>query len=55
MVQLKATAESLGFKANIDKNIKNANLDNDKIKIQIQVGVDSYYYASSHAIGMTEL
>lgn len=53
MVPLKVTAERLGFKVTIDKDNKNASLDNDKIKTQIQVGVDSYYYASSKAIGMT--
>lgn len=53
MVPLKITAESLGFKVNIDKNNKNVSLDNDQIKTNITVGVDSYYYASSNAIGMT--
>lgn len=52
MVPLKATAESLGFKVNIDKDNKYARLDNDEINTEIKVGVDSYYYASSKAIGM---
>lgn len=53
MVPLKATAESLGFNVSIDKDGEKANLDNYKIKTQIQVGDDSYYYESSKAIGMT--
>ncbi|OOM76198.1 autolysin [Clostridium puniceum] len=53
MVPIKVTAESLGFKVNIDKNNKSVSLDNDQIKTKIEVGVDSYNYESSHAIGMT--
>ena len=53
MVPVKATAESLGFKVNIDKNNKNVSLDNNEIKTHITVEVDSYYYESSNAIGMT--
>jgi hypothetical protein len=53
MVPLKATAESLGFKVSADADNKVITLDNDKIKTEIKVGVDSYYYASSHAIGLT--
>lgn len=52
MVPLKVTAEGLGFKVDINNDNKKAELDNDKIKTEIEVGVDSYYYASSHAIGM---
>ena len=53
MVPLKVTAESLGFKVDIDKYNKIISMDNDEIKTDITVGVDSYYYASSQAIGMT--
>lgn len=53
MVPLKATAEGLGFKVDINKDNKKAELDNDQIKTEIEVGKDSYYYASSHMIGMT--
>lgn len=53
MVPLKVTAEGLGFKVNIDKNNKSVSLDNDEIKTNIEVGVDSYNYSSSHAIGAT--
>lgn len=53
LVPLKVTAESLGFRVNIDKENKNASLDNDEIKTQIEIGHDLYYYESSHAIGMT--
>lgn len=53
MVPLKVTAESLGFKVSLDVKNKIITLDNDKIKTQIKVGVDSYYYSSSHAIGFT--
>lgn len=50
MVPLKSTAESLGFKVTVNKD--SAEIDNDEIKSTITVGQDSYYYASSHAIGM---
>jgi FOG: Glucan-binding domain (YG repeat) len=53
MVPLKVTAEGLGFKVDINKDNKKAELDNDQIKTEIEVGKDSYYYASSHMIGMT--
>ncbi|WP_160690906.1 stalk domain-containing protein [Clostridium sp. C2-6-12] len=53
MVPLKVTAEGLGFKVDINKDNKKAELDNDKIKTEIEVDKDSYYYASSHMIGMT--
>lgn len=53
MVPLKVTAEGLGFKVAINKDNKKAELDNDKIKTEIEVGKDIYYYASSHMIGMT--
>lgn len=51
MVPLKITAESLGFKVHIDKDNKVVSLDNNKIKTKMVVGVDSYYYSSSHLIG----
>lgn len=53
MVPLKVTAESLGFKVSADANNKIITLDNDQIKTEIEVGLDSYYYSSSHAIGCT--
>ncbi|BBK78886.1 stalk domain-containing protein [Clostridium butyricum] len=53
MVPLKATAKSLGFKVTINKDNRSASLDNANIKTQIQIGIDSYYYESSKAIGMT--
>jgi FOG: Glucan-binding domain (YG repeat) len=53
MVPLKVTAEGLGFKVDINKDNKKAELDNDQIKTEVEVGKDSYYYASSHMIGMT--
>lgn len=51
MVPLKITAESLGFKVSADAGNKNITLDNDQIKTTLEVGSDSYYYSSSHAIG----
>lgn len=51
MVPLKSTAESLGFKVKMDKG--SAEINNDEIKSTITVGEDLYFYASSHAIGMT--
>ena len=53
MVPLKTTAESLGFKIEADKDNKIVNLDNGKIKTNVYVGEDSYYYSSSNAIGLT--
>lgn len=53
MVPLKITAESLGFKVSADTDNKTITLDNDKIKTRIEVGLDLYYYESSHAIGLT--
>ncbi len=53
MVPLKITAESLGFKVSTAANNKVITLDNDQIKTEIEVGVDSYYYSSSHADGCT--
>lgn len=53
MVSLKATAKSLGFKVTINKDNRSASLDNANIKTQIQIGIDSYYYESIKAIGMT--
>lgn len=53
MVPLKVTAEGLGFKVDINKDNKKAELDNNQIKTEVEVGKDSYYYASSHMIGMT--
>ena len=51
MVPLKTTAESLGFKVDINKD--EAVIDNDQIKSYITVGFDCYSYFSSHAIGAT--
>nr|WP_209702028.1 stalk domain-containing protein [Clostridium algifaecis] len=53
MVPLKITSESLGFKVSTSSDNKIITLDNDKIKTEIKVGVDLYYYESSHAIGCT--
>lgn len=52
MVPIKTTAESLGFKVDIDKNNKIVRLDNGAIKTEINVGADNYYYESSTADGM---
>lgn len=53
MVPLITTAESLGFKVEADKDNKIISLDNGKIKTNVYVGEDSYYYSSSNAIGLT--
>jgi len=53
MVPLKTTAESLGFKVEADKDNKIISLDNGEIKTNVYVGMDSYYYSSSNAIGLT--
>ena len=53
MVPLKTTAENLGFKVEADKDNKIISLDNGKIKTNVYVGMDGYYYSSSNAIGLT--
>ncbi|WP_459477854.1 stalk domain-containing protein [Clostridium saccharoperbutylacetonicum] len=53
MVPLKITAESLGFKVEADKDNKIISLDNGKIKTNVYIGMDGYYYSSSNAIGLT--
>lgn len=53
MVPLITTAESLAFKVEADKDNKIISLDNGKIKTNVYVGMDSYYYSSSNAIGLT--
>jgi hypothetical protein len=53
MVPLSITAESLGFKVSEDADKKFITLDNNQIKTTIRVGLDLYYYTSSHAIGLT--
>ena len=47
MVPLKFTAESLGFKVEADKDNKTVRLDNGKIKINLYVGTDEYFYSSN--------
>ncbi|AWK51709.1 cell wall-binding protein [Clostridium beijerinckii] len=53
MVPLKYTAESIGFKVGADKDNKIISLDNGKIKTNVYVGEDSYYYSSGNDIGLT--
>ena len=47
MVPLKSTAESIGFKVEADKDNKIISLDNGKIKINLYVGTDEYFYSSN--------
>ncbi len=47
MVPLTTTAESLGFKVEADKENKIISLDNGKIKINLYVGTDEYFYSSN--------
>lgn len=48
MVPLKATAESLGFKVNVDENNNTVFLENEGINTSITVGEDKYYYSYSN-------
>ena len=47
MVPLKTTAESLGFKVEADEDNKTVRIDNGKIKINIYVGTDGYFYLNN--------
>lgn len=53
MVPVRAVAESLGFKVSWDAEYKGVKLDNGVINTILYIGTDSYYNASSQAIGMS--
>lgn len=51
MVPLRVVAEALGFTVEWDEETNTASLDNGEVKTTVQIGLDSYYMASSQAIG----
>lgn len=53
MLPLRATAEKLGFKVTWDGKDRAIKLDNGEVNTRIHIGTDSYYMASSTAIGMS--
>ncbi len=53
MIPLRVVAEKLGFEIQWDSKTNTATLDNGEIKTSVTVGKDSYYKASSKAIGLT--
>lgn len=53
MVPLKAVSKALGFTLKWDAKTKSASIDNEMVKTTVTVGQDSYYKASSKAIGLT--
>ena len=53
MVPLKAAAVALGFEVTWDGKTETVGLDNGKVATSVKLGEDSYYTASSQAIGLT--
>ncbi len=53
MIPLRAVAEKLGFTVTWDGEHKGVKLDNGEVNTIVYEGVDSYYMASSTAIGMS--
>jgi len=53
MVPIRAVAEALGFEVIWNEDRYSADLDNGVVKTTVEIGFDSYYMASSQAIGMS--
>ena len=53
MVPLRFVAENLGFKVEWDEENQAVRLDNGTVNTIVRIGDDSYYMASSKAIGMS--
>ena len=53
MLPLRSVAEKLGFKVEWDGETQSVSLDNGEVNTKIRIGEDSYYMASSKAIGMS--
>lgn len=53
MIPLRLVAQELGFKVTWDEETSSVLLDNGTIKTTITIGKDSYFKASSKAIGLT--
>lgn len=54
MVPLRTVAERLGFEVIWDSSIQGVYLDDGDVKTRVLLGQDSYFKASSKAIGMTQ-
>ena len=54
MIPLRKSAELLGFDVEYDNERRTINLDNGIVKTTLTVGLDSYFKASSKAIGLTQ-
>lgn len=54
MIQLRAAANTLGFKLDWNSKLKVVAMDNGSVKTSIVIGEDNYYKASSKAIGLTQ-
>lgn len=54
MIPLRKSAELLGFDVEYDNERRTINLNNGIVKTTLTVGVDSYFKASSKAIGLTQ-
>lgn len=53
MIPVRAVAEKLGFKVTWDEEKQGVKLDNGEINTVLYIGEDTYYMASSIAIGMS--
>lgn len=53
MVPVRAVGEALGFTVTWNPKDRSVSLDNGEVKTTITLGADSYYKASSKAIGLT--
>lgn len=53
MVPLRHIAEALGFTVTWDEDSQSAHLDDGTVNTTVTIGLDSYYMASSQAIGMS--
>ena len=53
MLPLRAVGEALGFKVEWNGSDDSVKLDNGEVNTTLRIGVDSYYKASSTAIGLT--
>lgn len=54
VIQLRQAAKALGFKLQWDAKSKTLQMDNGTVKTTLTVGKDSYFKASSKAIGLTQ-
>lgn len=53
MLPLRTVSKAMGFELKWNSETNSAEIDNGEVKTSVTVGVDSYYKASSKAIGLT--